>query len=168
MTPYCNEKLLPPGQKPLQPDYFKSSRKIQQSMHCFFPQIPRAGSWSCDTIHGSPIHGRWQCCPGDWASGSMCSLFFYYYCFLTGALFSGGDGVGWHGARGSPVLARKPDAWSHCLALPGKTGKASAGVIKQHAGAAGSEQPASEVLLDLSSKPLDSKCHCVKPKKKEK
>lgn len=76
--------------------------------------------------------------------------------------------MGWHGARGSPVLARKPDAWSHCLALPGKTGKASAGVIKQHAGAAGSEQPASEVLLDLSSKPLDSKCHCVKPKKKRK
>lgn len=72
--------------------------------------------------------------------------------FLNGALFSGGDGLGWRGARGSPLLARKPDAWSHCLALPGKAGEASAGVIKQHAGAAGSEQAASEVPLDLSSR----------------
>lgn len=65
--------------------------------------------------------------------------------FLSVALFSGGDGLCWRGARGSPLLARKPDAWSHCLALPGKAGKASAGVIKQHAGAAGPELPASEV-----------------------
>lgn len=65
--------------------------------------------------------------------------------FINRALFSGGDGLCWHGARGSPLLARKPDAWSHCLALPGKAGKASAGVIKQHAGAAGPEPPASEV-----------------------
>lgn len=105
---------------------------------------------------------------GAGQAGACAAYFFYYYCFLSGALFSGGDGVGWRGARGSPVLARKPDAWSHCLALPGKAGKASAGVIKQHAGAAGSEQPASEVPLDLSSKPLDSKCHRVKPTKEKK
>lgn len=77
----------------------------------------------------------------------MCGAFFP----PNGALFSGGDGLRWRGARGSPLLARKPDAWSHCLALPGKAGKASAGVIKQHAGAAGSEQAASEVPLDLLS-----------------
>lgn len=69
----------------------------------------------------------------------------FWWVFLSCALFSGGDGLCWHGARGSPLLARKPDAWSHCLALPGKAGKASAGVIKQHAGAAGPEPPASEV-----------------------
>lgn len=73
--------------------------------------------------------------------------------FLNGALFSGGDGLLWHGARGSALLARKPDAWSHCLALPGKAGKASAGVIKQHAGAAGPEPPASEVPPHFVTEP---------------
>lgn len=80
----------------------------------------------------------WLC-----ARSGVCG--FQWCFFLSVALFSGGDGLRWRGARGSPLLARKPDAWSHCLALPGKAGKASAGVIKQHAGAAGPEPPASEV-----------------------
>lgn len=82
-------------------------------------------------------------CPGS-AHAAGCADFGGVF-FLSVALFSGGDGLRWRGARGSPLLARKPDAWSHCLALPGKAGKASAGVIKQHAGAAGPEPPASEV-----------------------
>lgn len=98
----------------------------------------------------------------------VCSFFFFKK-KKSGALFSGGDGLCWRGARGSPSLARKPDAWSHCLALPGKAGKASAGVIKQHAGAAGSEQAASEVPLDLSSRresPWTANVAAFKPPKK--
>jgi len=97
-------------------------------------------------------HPRWvtKLSPGSARVGVCAARFFFF--FLNGTLFSGGDGLRWRGARGSPLLARKPDAWSHCLALPGKAGKASAGVIKQHAGAAGSEQAASEVPLDLSSR----------------
>lgn len=147
MTPCCNKKLFPFFRaEALQPDYFKIKQENSAVDALLSPQTLRAGSWSCSTVRGSPIHGGWQSClPGLCKRGCV-ELF-----FLSGALFSGGDGLGWRRARGSPLLARKPDAWSHCLALPGKAGKASAGVIKQHAGAAGSEQAASEVPLDFSS-----------------
>lgn len=65
--------------------------------------------------------------------------------------FSGGDGLCWRSSRGNLLLARKPDAWSHCLALPGRAGEASAGVMEQHAGAAGWAQAASVVLPELQS-----------------
>lgn len=65
--------------------------------------------------------------------------------------FSGGDGLCWRSSRGNLLLARKPDAWSHCLALPGRAGEASAGVMEQHAGAAGWARAASMVLPELQS-----------------
>lgn len=160
MTPCCNEKLFPFFRAgALQPDDFQSSRKIQQATHRFHPRTLRAASRSRATLRGSPVGGGWvtKPSPGSVQAGVCAALFFplvfFFFPLSNGALFSGGDGGGWRGARGSPLLARKPDAWSHCLALPGKAGKASAGVIKQHAGAAGSAQPASEGPLGAVAAP---------------
>lgn len=95
----------------------------------------------------------WLCARSGVCRFLLVFCFGVLFFFLNSTLFSGGDGLHWHGARGSPLLARKPDAWSHCLALPGKAGKASAGVIKQHAGAAGPEPPASEVPPHFVTEP---------------
>lgn len=171
MIPCCNEKLFPFFRAgALQPDYFKSSRKIQQPMRCFVPKPcglvpgPVASSVGLPSAMGDKAVPRGLC---EW--GCVCVQLLFFKKKKNGALFSGGDGLRWRGARGSPFLARKPDAWSHCLALPGKAGKASAGVIKQHAGAAGSEQAASEVPLDLSSRresPWTANVAAFKPPKK--
>lgn len=115
------------------------SRGAEQLLLCF---VPNPGGWILAV--GLPNTQILRCvvplAPCSPRAGVVRSVAF----FFLHALYSGGDGLRWHGSRGNPLLARKPDAWSHCLPLPGKAGRASAGVSEQHAGAAGWAQAALE------------------------